>query len=436
MEVLLIIISALFSLIASLWEIRRIIMNRTMGISSLVGFMFIFIYGIVPLVTILSYFLSEISISTNYYQYDYTSSGLLQTIIWQGFGIFSYIVVRFITKQNHFNKESYQPNDCAILEATTLVSLLIGIMSLYLWSKAYGGIFNLIEIASIVRSSMSTVYNSLAFFKHPARIVLIASYSSLILLKQGYKRILNSVVFALSFVYSLLFLLANDGRLSLALYFVVLIFILFDVMVERNFSRKKMRMLCIIAIAGFTFLMNADNITYYVAHGQLRPSATTSSLDFFVNECAYILISGQKAVEHMTTFNLLIIDDILCGLQAWLPTSLKVFPAVNIWDYNTTLATNGFNGQFPCDFISTSLYDLSFIGPLVFSVFWGGVLKKAEKIRQSKSLFSTLCFYSLFSCFFRLVSYCQLYDLVLGIFSITIFAIVYWIIKCVFSKAV
>lgn len=436
MEVLLIIISALFSLIASCWELRRIIVNRTVGISSVVGFMLIFTYGIVPLVTVLSYFLAGVAASTDYYQYDYTSNGLLKTILWQVFGIFSYIVIRFITKQKHFYKKSYQLNDCAVLEATTLVSLLIGIISLYLWSKAYGGIFNLIEVASIVRSSMSTVHNSLAFFKHLARIVLIASYSSLMLLKQGYKRILNSVVFSLSFVYSLLFLFANDGRLSLALYFVVLIFIWFDIMAERNFSRKTMCRLCIIALVGFIFLINADNITYYVAHGQLRPSATTSALDFFVNECAYILISGQKAVEHMTTFNLLIIDDILCGLQAWLPTSLKLFPAVNIWDYNTTLTTNGFNGQFPCDFISTSLYDLSFIGPLVFSVFWGGVLKKAEKLRQSKSLFSTLCYYSLFSCFFRLVSYCQLYDMVLGIFSIAIFAIVYLIIKYTLSKTV
>ena len=104
------------------------------------------------------------------------------------------------------------------------------------------------------------------------------------------------------------------------------------------------------------------------------------------------------------------------------------------WNYNTILTTNDFFGQFPCDFASTSLYDLSFVGSLVFGVFWGMILKKIEVLRNKNSTFSDVCYYAFSTSLFRLVDYCMLYDFVLGIFSATIFVLIYSTVRILFVR--
>jgi len=335
-----------------------------------------------------------------------------------------------MTLQRNSASEYYHMSlDHTALQITTIVCMFIGLLSIYLWSKAFGGIFDLIKVGNAVRGGWSTAVNELAFFKHPSRLILISSFASLLLIKYSHKKTLNKVIFIISFIYSILFLLANDGRGSFALYFIVLAFIILGVFEKRNFSFKKMLLLFLLAILGFILIMNLDAITRFVRTGVYENTYNRSFLSAILKEFAHIMISGQTALRHAFSGTFLIVDDILYGAMAWIPSSLKPFEAVNIWNYNTALAASGFNGQYPCDIVSTSLYDLSIAGPIVFGLFWGSVLRRIEQLRVGGTVFHLVCYYSFFLTCIQLVQSCMLYSFVLSIFALTIFAIVNFCVK-------
>ena len=76
MEIFITVFSFTFSLLGLWWEIRNILKNKSLTISSLVGIMFVFTYGILPLAVMLMHISSGFSISTIYYLYDYSDDGL------------------------------------------------------------------------------------------------------------------------------------------------------------------------------------------------------------------------------------------------------------------------------------------------------------------------------------------------------------------------
>ncbi len=430
MEIFILIFSFLFSVIGFGWELQKALQNKSFTIISLVGVMFIFTYGVLPFIVIGAYYWKDISISTKHYQYDYSDIGLMQTLIWEILGTISYIIIRFINRNvgSLLSRNNFY-TDYSALQITTFLSLVIGVTCMYLWSMAFGGIQNLIREASKVRSGFSDVQNRFAFFKHFARVIIITCFSSLFLYKKKYNKLFNAILFIVSLIFSILFLLANDGRLSTLLFFVVVVFIVFDVFSSGNFSKKRFIFLCLIGGVGIFFIFKLDSITYYIRFGVLEPKSSRSFIESFMGEFAYVMISGQKAIDHAETWNWLIFDDILTGLQAWLPSSYKFINSKNIWDYNTLISTTNFVGQFPCDFISTSLYDFSYFGFAIFGVFWGFVIKRIEYLRTNNTLFSLVCYYSISTAFFRIVDYCMLYDFILGIFSIVLYGIVYLIVR-------
>lgn len=427
MDILLLASSFMFAAIGLFAEILKLVRRKEFTLSAIVRLLLIFTYGILPFIVVFAYSFCEISISTWNYKYDYSSEGLFRTWIWQLQGIVVYLVISYCTRRNKKRLANVGNSsvDYSILQFTTYTCFIIGIASLYLWSRAYGGVFNLISVAAAVRSGLSSVNNGIAFFKHPARLVLLTSFSSLLMIKHSFCKVQNGIIFTLSVAFSVLFLLANDGRLSFLLYFIVIIFITFSVFDGRQFSGKHVIFLMAIGVFGMFFVLELDSITSYIRHGIVINASDESFFKSIMDEFAYVMISGQKSTEQALSGTFLIFNDVLNGITAWLPSSLKPFELIDVWDYNTNISTYKFFGQFPCDFVSTAIYDLSYIGPVVFGIFWGSILKKVEKMRCDDSPFKLVCYYALSLRFFRIVDYCSLYDFILGIFSLVVFTIVY-----------
>lgn len=434
MAVLLLITSVVFAVVALIAEYRALKKKKRLTITSFFLLVFVFTYGILPLLVVFLYLFEGFSISTSNYSFDYSEKGLFYTWIWQIFSIFSYVIVKKAAKHKETLKSATYGDaglkiETTALEYTVIICLVAGIISLYLWSRAYGGIIELIKVGSAVRSRLSRVVNDLAFFKHIAKSVLTISYASLILVKQGKHKLFNAVIFLISFSFSILYLLANDGRMSIAFYFLVIGLIMMRIFEIRAISRKKKIGITLLLVTAVVFILNLDSITYYIKFGVWGSEQQGTLLHSLLNELAFIMISGQKALQHAASFKMLIIDDILCGLFAWFPTSIKPVETINIWNYNTELATIGFWGQFPCDFLSTSLYDLSFLGPFLFPLFWGKILSKIEKMPKNGSIVKIICYYALFTPLIRTVDYCLLYDFVLGMFPLALFLIVYAVLR-------
>ena len=426
-------VSLMFGIISLIYEILDIKKRKSIRIINVFGLMYCLTYGFFTSIIMLSYEFTE----KQFRRIVYTNTMLNSLWVWLVLALVGYFIIRFVyelkpTKPNLKHKSATLESDirdCQRLLITSLVCLIIGIISLFLWSYAYGGIFELIKVANTVRSGNNEIKNSLAFFKHPARIVTLVSYVSIILIQKKYKRNLNVFLFVVSFIFSILYLFASDGRLSMAMYLVILILIGFRIFTDNTKFNKKIFLLCITAIFALMLIMRMDFITNYIRTGDNLDADSNFVFDSILDEFAYVIVAGQNSSNLWLTEGspFLIVHDIMSGIFAWFPSFIKPGDFINIWDYNTQSCqmTNLYSGQWPTDFVSTSIYTLGLFGIFVFGAFWGRVIRQIDEQRNNNSLFFDVVYYSLSMAFLRLVDYCMLYNFILGIFYIFV-AFVVW----------
>lgn len=429
------------SIIASIFDalliLRKIKHEKKVYLSTLFIFCMVLVYSIIPFFTFLYYDRYNYSISTSYATFDYSDRGILNVSLWMLLGNISILIIYLLTKKRNHNKQerSVYYNDKSLIGKTTIVCLLIGGISLALWSNAYGGIFSLILQASRVRSGFSDVNNHFAFFKHSARILLISSYASLVLIKYKYKRSLYFPIFLISTFLSILFLLANDGRMTTMFFFITLFFISIK-MYDKSISFKLILSYTLLGFFAIWFLFNYDTVLFFLL-GKTEDSISSNNLiERILQEFSFTIISGQKTIEYVFSnqYNSLFFNDFWSGLFAWLPVSLKPIVVQSVWDCNTQLVTSNFYGQWPCDFVTTALYDFHILGPLLFSLFYSWLFKVIETKFSISSVFQAVLYYSLIYTAIRVPLYCGLYDLVLGFFALFIFIALFSLMKK-FSKS-
>lgn len=427
------------------WECYNIRKKGRFLIINFFGFMYGLTYGLLPALVIIYNKLWNIDLSHLYYRIDYSNEGLNRIVTWFICAIIAYIFIQiFYYKLSFFRKRNYQyvfqdQTDSYDLfvrrfQVLLLICLPIGIVSMYLWTLAYGGIFNLIMIADLVRDGKGDVNNSIAFFMRPAKLVLATTYMSLFLIKKGYKVYLNSILFAISFVASVLLLLALDGRLGMVTYIIAVILIMLGFFESKSFSLRRIVILTVLALFAFYLIMKMDEITFFIRASSWGGVKTYSD-PFYIKtlmEFSYIITGSQNAVQMLETSSIpyLLWDDIKTAFFAWLPSSMKPSDLVNVWTYNTILCTTTKHvyGQLPCDFITTSLYDLGIFGPIVFSAFWGKIMLFFDELYIRKhSMMYDVAYIALTLSFIRRVNYCLLYDFVLGLFYICL-AYGFWLI--------
>lgn len=435
----------LFFVVSIIWECYNINQKKHILIINFFGLMYGLTYGLLPALVIICFYSLNLDISHYYYGIDYSDSGLYRIIIWFICAVVGYFFIQlfyyrlpfFKQSENYFFQTHMLTNEIFLKKFQMLLiyCIPIAIISMYLWTKAYGGIFNLIMIASAVRDNAADIDNPIAFFMRPAKLILATTYMSLFLIKKGYNVYLNSVFFVISFIASILLLLALDGRLGMATFIVAVVMIAVGFFERDAISKKKICFLCIIASLALLLIVKMDDITFFLRTSTWNASSS-SHIPFYekiLSEFTYIITGAQKIVELYENDNLpyLIWDDLKTGIFAWLPSSLKPNDLINIWNYNTLLCTTTrmIYGQLPCDFITTSLYDFGLGGPIIFALFWGKIMKFFDKLyMKSHDMMYDVAYVILILSFIRRVNYCLLYDFILGSFFIC-FAYAIWIIS-------
>ena len=433
-------VSLIFGIGSLIYELNDINQRRSIRLINVFGLMYCLSYGFLTSIIMFAYEFANIE----FRRIVYTSSMMNSLWLWLLLAIIGYLVIRTVYSLKPVNliashgKCGVRNNqrDYKRLLITSFVCLAIGLVSLFLWSNAYGGVFELIKVANTVRSGHSDINNSMAFFKHPARIVTIVSYISVLLIQNKYKTRLNCLLFVISFISSILFMLASDGRLSMAMYFAVLLLIGGKVFKKTAIQGKKILFLCVIALLALLLIIEMDSITHFIRTGEILQEEKATRANGILNEFAFVIVAGQNASNLWLTegSHFLIFQDLLSGIFAWIPTSLKPGDFINIWEYNTQLChmSNLYSGQWPTDFISTSIYTLGIGGVFVFSTFWGMIIKKIDwEYSENHSIFYDVVYYSLSMSFLRLVDYCMLYDFILGIFYIFV-AFIIWKLSSLF----
>ena len=374
----------------------------------------------------------------------YTESDLGSLWYWFTFSVFGYISIQIVyrfafstdkTKKAELiqekKKEKLSPHSFFCLQLTGIVCLVVGIISFYLWARAYGGISEFISVANAVRGGWSDVINPFAFMKHPSKIVLFSSYIFFKLIKEKHKIFLNSIFMLISLVFSFCYIMANDGRMTMAIYVVILMFMMLDLFAEQINIGKKAVAVLIIAFVSIVLILNMDAFTASIRGSEIEESGD-SLAEGLTEELSYIVAAGQTSVRHWREpgSRLLLFDDLFSGIFAWLPTSLKPGNFVSIWTFNTNRYLENPDvvntSTIPTDYISTSIYDLGVFGCIVFGLFWGLILKKLDQEKKtSRSPFFEIVYYTLAMSIFRLVNYCSLYDFILGLFNVAVAAVIW-----------
>ncbi len=422
------IVCALFFILLFRITYKRLVNSSSLCAFDFFSLMYAVTYGLMPCVILLSYYYGGLNITEHDdYKVHFEGQRIDSFYVWIFLSFIAYFVCALaygITKGS--SKQVLRVDHKGRVEAVAILFLLIGSVCMYLWSMAYDGIFNLIIVSSLVRSGLSDVTNSYAFFKHPVALVNLSTYLFLSLWKLHYKKVLNTVLFFISFFLSILYLLANDGRMAFAVFFLILILLATNSFEMKGFDKKKLKYVGILFLMIFGFILVLDTITTYIKSGEVinSDSGGKSFLEVLGVEFGYIYSSGQHAVNKALNGNCpyLLLEDIRQGLYAWLPTSYKPDDIVNVWNYNTLqFASANSRGQTPTDFITTMVYDLGLIGPVILPLFWGWLIKKIDLWhKRHADLFSIVIYAAMSMLAIRLVNYNLLYDMALGSFYIII----------------
>jgi len=320
----------------------------------------------------------------------------------------------------------------------SVIFILISVVSLCLYASGYGGIIQTMLKGGQIRASFIQSTNSYTFFKHLIPISIVSSlllYTDIYINKNHKIIIFKTLLLIVSFAISIIYITANDGRGLAGIY--LLLFILINIRYKYEIRgtsiNKTIYQTCIVCILIFIIIIQSENWLNIFREHEITESQH-SALETILSEFKFIYVglytsiyTGFNSISEFTIFN-----DLLNGVFAWLPTSLKPILLEDVWDYNTRLINDGGYGQSPVNIVGQSFYDLGIIGIFVIPFTYAYIIGKLERYfindySTSGVVFSTvLAFYLA-----KGMAYFSFYNIMMNIFFIVLSWCIYrfWISK-------
>lgn len=431
------ILSTFIYMIAALYHLYK---SRKIDGLFVFQMMYMLIYGLVPLMDSSILFFDLPGYENVWTGVNKSDEGIVNIIIFYCFAIVgfaaSYLGYYGTFKKKHAttisDTRSFEQYEYSS-RVTAWVCLLISMVSMFLWSKAFGSIFVLIENAAAVRGGRSPISNSLAFFKHPTKMILFCAFLFYPLWKKntGKRRFTCFIGLVISCAGSYLYLMANDGKTAILTFLLGFVWMIYLEKEIRNVP-KFVVLAVLIGIVVAWVALRLDSITAFIRYGIWNQ--VDRSLLSIIKEFQYTVRSGQMAIaarweQHLGfTF----FSDLLSGLNAWLPSKIKIGKADTIWAINTKLLFGSTsNGTSPTSLIATGYYDLGFFGVLLYPFLVGKIVSLIDRyVKQySQNPFVVALGARLMIMVFNLPGAFAMYDCTLNLFPIAIAALVYWMVK-------
>lgn len=440
---LLIVLYALASFLTLWHECYSLFISERFSVGSFCRLWFIVVQFCLPCYLMLRYFLFGVPAKSSYASISYDNSALASAYVVFLFSLIAYCVLVASARTNGLQFSAASPDWSDAGEGFTMkririaafLCLSVGALCLYLWAKAYGSIFDLIEVGNAVRGGWNATHNSFAMFKHPSRLVLISSYFYFALLYSKRSKFLSidSILLLASVFLSILFLLANDGRLSMAFYFMgfFLVVLYTKLFIQKKaFDLRAVLLAVVICVLLIAVMLNMDSVTYFIRHGQF-PSAGDKDGSSFIEELLFDPASDFTVVSNFLNgkLSLMLVHDFVYGIFAWFPQSLSPSWALRLWTVNTQAVSPMFTtGEIPCGLLAQSVYDLGVIGVVAIPYLYGLILRFTDKkiVPNIGNPFFMGLFAYLFTDLLRVVSYAMLYDIVLDLFPLAIALVIYF----------
>lgn len=330
-------------------------------------------------------------------------------------------------------------NDQRIL-LTSVIFSLVSIVSLFFWASGYGGVSDLVINANQIRAGRLISKNSYTFFKHFVPLSLFASWMLFNMLirkefKNKYKKFLGAILLLCDVVLSTVYIQANDGRLLLAVFILLffLIYLKYQYEIKEAHTTSMMLRVGIILLVAVFILFNADTILSIMRDETTVGFESFEIIQKIAGEFSFLLSGTQRALYQYTSvdFKMMIGNDVINGLFAWLPTSAKPIILEDVWDYNTGLLWTGRYGQSPTSIVAQSVYDLGIAGIIVIPFLYGMLIKRIEIILENRKgiIFYDTVYLVLGFYLCKGIPYFSIYNIMINTFFVFIAIFIYSIFQ-------
>lgn len=425
----------ILAIIIAIREVKRLKKNKKLSAMNFFMFFFLIIYCIVPISC-----LKTISEGNNlkYGYNDYFYEHYISYI----FTIISYICVNIgygiLKNKQDYKKEIIDSKSTSFL-VSSIIIVILGWISLILFTKAYGSIFGMFEYAAKVRDGIVVVNNPYTFLNPICSFLLLATYNFVIILinakdKGSVFKFLIVMLLILSIFGSIVYLMSDDSRTKMLIYFLVIMLCVFHKKIQ-NINYKSLILLVIAFIIVMFLITNLDTINNFIRKNKTEMEIKTSLniSEILVKEYSHIYTNSLNLINWKNTGKIVenrAFENAKALSVAFFPKRIKQkLNVTDMGDYNTSFYSNA-TGEIPTDLITASIYTWGYPGILITTTFIGIVLKIIDRtFERYKELngYYRILFY-IFACKETLY-FIVYYDLSVLIYNLSDLIITYILIR-------
>lgn len=432
-------------------EIKYIRRKNEIQLISITKFMYCFVYGFIPA---LLFFRENIGVDT-IGNLDLSGEGVVELYAIFFLSLVGYFLLNLgykaktiwrIIRRNEDEGSTIKMglsryhNQIVI---TVILFTIVGWLSLYLWTKAYGSIWVFIQNANRIRSGYGTVSNSLAFFKEFARIITIAFYGSVALFlyeNKGIRKFFAFLLMAISFYGCILFTMASDSRTSVAATLIGSVLLIIDFNIKDRGKRvlQQVVMLFVIFVIAYEGLILSESVMNSLRVGssvQLEKVDVFSSIEIEFRH----LVQSQQTVLKMFFDGILdykLLDDLYNTMFCWIPSRFHPsnMPST-VWQYNTSNLSFS-SGILPTDILSTGIYHMGIIGAFILPFLYGRIILIVERMAYMKrrGLIECAIYYNIITICLINISHFQYSNIIQRLFPVFMAICIYTAVKILFGK--
>ncbi|MCD8188696.1 MAG: hypothetical protein LUD78_00475 [Clostridiales bacterium] len=423
--------------------LREILDINDLPLICCVRLMYAFVYGFLPCLI----FWKEASGERNLAWYDYSADGLFHLYFLFFFSVLAYPLLLLFYRAVHRDGLAREDAHRAVREADLrcredrhvllcgAVTLAVGLVSLLLWTRAYGSVYQFILNASAIRSGKGSVSNPFAFMKYLAKAVEIAAFALLAAFlvnrPRGWDRVLHLALLALAGWAAVLYLLASDGRTVIAMSALAVIVLLLRHRRGEQIGGY-LTAAALAAAAALVLTMSADAFTRYFRTG-VWAARGTGILDAIVDEFQFVYSAQGYAIQAALSgsLELKFLDDLLIAVTRWIPSRfLPISLPDTVWAYNTAnIYGSSASGTSPTDLLSTGIYYFGLAGVVIWPAVFGAAVGLMQNLLDRDRSYRVSPYYALLvgACI-HAVSHNQLSSFVLALFPAFLY---YLVSRCV-----
>lgn len=421
------------------------IRNSIVNITSLI---FLGVYGIIfPINFIMSVngFNSEANIE-RYLNYD--SLNLIQYFIAIFLVTHSFLFImklldrkRNTDKGKKINKLSSKNkilNTRNIMIATYIL-FIIGVISDFLYLKEYGSYSNYLNYSKLLRSGVMLINNKFSFLMPFRNCILFSSFLFACLLRTDKKKFFNFLLLIISIVLSIRILYSNSGRLSFAIYLMLLGLAIF----KKN-SNQYIKLKTLLKTCGIIMFFGVITIIIGTQLGRNNDENIIVTLN---KEISFAFLNFDKVIQNFNLFNYRYFFDIISFAFYLLPSSiwggtLGISAASTLntiaWS-GAAKGTNGVYGEIPIDFVSLSYMQFGFLGIIFLPIAFAIMFYKLINIFASNGNNKFNMFfkeYIIIAVGIQSLFYADPYLIINRIFGFIVFCLIYWFLSLIQKRKI